>query len=152
MKTIKIIISLLLSFAMLLSFSGEVMHVHYCLSSKSYSVDFHQSYDNNFVHKSCQCHVTKDEGENQAETNTCCSDPENKSAEEACCLDLHANSSPDKEYSVTVCSFHLDEPPNLIFYSTRPPFFDKYNTINFIYEKSRDHSPPGIISTQVLLI
>ena len=126
--------------------------MHYCLSYKSYSLDFHQSYDKSFVHKSCECHITKDEGGNQAKTNTCCSDPENKSAEDACCLDLHASSNPDKDYSITVCSFQLDAPSNLIFYSTRPLFFEPCNTINLFSEKSRDHSPPGIISTQVLLI
>jgi hypothetical protein len=152
MKTVKLIVSTIILAAMFFSFTGEVLHVHYCSSSNTYSFDLDHSSDSDCSPRNCLCHVSGEENVTAPSTNSCCSSKLEDNPEGICCIDLKTSPDPDTFYSSVV--INLDLKPTVLEIFNFPVASTTLLSTLFYYDfhKTGDHSPPEIISTQVLLI
>ena len=154
MKTVKLILSALILAAMFFSFTGKVLHVHYCSSSNAYSLDFHRSSDTDCSPTNCLCHVSGEENETAHSSKSCCSCKSEDSREGTCCIDLNTSPDPDTFYSSVLVSLDL-KPTVLDIFNFSLPFASTTRLtplFSYDFHKIRDHSPPEIITTQILLI
>jgi len=154
MKTVNLILSSLLLAAMCMSFTGEALHVHYCSSSNSYSIDLHHFADVECSPKNCVCHVSGEENKTAPSCKSCCSTKTEDSAEGICCIDLMTSPDPDTFYSPVGKSLNLK--PSVLeifnFAFSDVPTTRLTSLFFYDFDKSGDHSPPDIITTQILLI
>jgi len=137
---------------MVITISGEVIHIHYCLSSDSYSIDLHSLSDKEFDHKLCKCIKSDINVCSKSINGLCCSGPESEIALKAGCVDIKATAVTDKEYFSIVYSFQFHPTSFLIPEYTKPMVLDQYILQTESKSVDSDNSPPEIITTQVLII
>jgi len=136
----------------MISFSGEVIHVHYCFSSKNYSQDLHSSFEIITNHHLCKCNFADTEMSKKSGNISCCKNSGSGITEKSCCVEILASSNPDKQYNLQFFQPQFKAKTSLIFYSSTPLLYDSKYNIAFDFNNKHDHSPPETISTQILLI
>jgi len=152
MKKFNIILSILTVFVLMISFSGEILHVHYCYSSKTYSLDVHPASQISLDHQLCNCNSSESAGCNNSDSKKCCSHSGKEIEGSSCCVDIHAGLNSDNNYNFQIFKPQFKALSTVIFYSSEPVYSDFYKTNAFEFKKTQDHSPPELIKSQILLI
>jgi len=152
MKTIQHITASIVLASMFLSFTGRTFHLHYCLSSQKYSIDFHKSTNDNCVSHYCSCCSKVFQNPDSENGQLCCRQGFEESSKASCCLDFLVSSDSDKEYNYATIGFNLS-PATIILLNFPEPIIDDFLTdYTYSFYKYRDTAPPEIITKQVLLI
>jgi len=153
MKTVKSIIAFVVLASLFFSFSGKIVNMSYCYHSDHYSLFFNQPSGMDHRNTSSSC------CSDQSAFNPCANDffcynshYETGFSDGLCCLDIQTTPNTDKDY--TNVEYKSDLKPFIIavLYSTIESVLFESNPVIYHYNKIRDHSPPSLITSKVLII